>query len=81
MAYLTCISAQPGIGSSKPVEPATWVSVVVLVLGVLLLLVALKQWRGRPHEGDKVKTPKWMEALDKFSPVKAAGAGVVLSAF
>src|SRR5262249_38102317 len=53
---------------------------VSVVLGVLLLLVALKQWRGRPHEGNEVKTPKWMEALDQFSPIKAAGAGVVLSA-
>ena len=29
-------------------DPATWVSVLELVLGLLLLLVALKQWRGRP---------------------------------
>src|SRR5262245_13966772 len=74
------LAATSGGGSSKPIEPTTWVSVAVLVLGVLLLLVALKQWRGRPHEGDEVKTPPWMETLDQFSPVKAAGVGVVLSA-
>ena len=60
--------------------PATWVSVVILGLGVLLLLTARKQWRGRPRAGDAVQTPQWLEALDTFSPVKAAGAGVVLSA-
>jgi hypothetical protein len=32
-------------------EPATWVDVLKLVLGALLVLIALKQWRGRPHEG------------------------------
>src|SRR4051794_10253770 len=30
---------------------ATWVDVLFLVLGVLLILIAAKQWRGRPHEG------------------------------
>src|SRR5262249_45220480 len=74
------LAAASGVDASEPGEPATWVSVAVLVLGVLLVLVALKQWRGRPHAGDEVKTPKWMEALDQFSPVKAAGAGAVLSA-
>lgn len=33
-------------------EPATWVGVLKLVLGALLLLLALKQWRGRPHDGE-----------------------------
>ena len=60
--------------------PADWVSWLKLVLGVLLLLVALRQWRGRPHEGEEAATPKWMGALDAFTPVKAGGAGIVLSA-
>ena len=55
-------------------------SVLELVLGVLLLLVAVKQFRGRPHEGEEAPTPKWMGALDTFTPVKAAGAGIVFSA-
>jgi threonine/homoserine/homoserine lactone efflux protein len=65
--------------ASEEGEPATWVSVLELVLGVLLLLVALKQWRERPHEGEEAETPKWMSALDRFAPSKAAGAGVLLS--
>jgi threonine/homoserine/homoserine lactone efflux protein len=66
--------------SSGQVEQSTWTSVSVLVVGVVLLLVALRQWRRRPRQMDEVKTPKWMEAIDRFSPVKAAGAGVILSA-
>jgi threonine/homoserine/homoserine lactone efflux protein len=73
-------SVTSGVAAREPGTPAPWVSVVVLVVGVLLLLVALQQWRGRPHEGDEVQTPPWMAALDTCSPVKAAGAGVVLSA-
>jgi threonine/homoserine/homoserine lactone efflux protein len=60
--------------------PADGVSWAKVVLGALLLLVALRQWRSRPHDGDDVTTPKWMGAIDAFTPVKATGAGVVLSA-
>jgi Sap-like sulfolipid-1-addressing protein len=59
-------------------EPATWVNWLKLVLGLLLLLVGVREWRGRPHEGDEVPTPKWMGALDAFTPVKAAGAAILL---
>jgi threonine/homoserine/homoserine lactone efflux protein len=68
-----------GADATEEGEPATWVSVLVLVLGLLLFLVAAKQWRGRPHEGEAAEAPKWMSALDRFTPPKAAGAGVLLS--
>jgi threonine/homoserine/homoserine lactone efflux protein len=61
-------------------QPADWVSWLKLVLGVGLVLMALKQWRGRPHGDEEPVTPKWMGALDSFTPPKAGGAGVVLSA-
>jgi Sap, sulfolipid-1-addressing protein len=60
--------------------PAEWVDWLKLVLGVLLLLVAVREWRARPHEGDEPATPKWMTALEGFTPAKAGGAGVLLSA-
>jgi threonine/homoserine/homoserine lactone efflux protein len=74
------LSISSGANASDDGEPATWVSVLKLVLGLLLLLVAFRQWRSRPHEGEEAPTPKWMGALESFTPVKAAGAGVVLSA-
>jgi hypothetical protein len=60
-------------------EPATWVGVLKLLLGALLLLVALRQWQGRPHEGEEAPTPKWMGAIEAFTPGKALGAGAVLA--
>jgi threonine/homoserine/homoserine lactone efflux protein len=60
-------------------QPADWVSWLKLVLGVLLLLVAVRQWRARPHAGEESPTPKWMGALDAFTPIKSAGAGVVFT--
>jgi threonine/homoserine/homoserine lactone efflux protein len=61
-------------------EPATWVSWLKIALGVLLLLVALRQWRARPRAGDDVPTPRWMGALDGFTPPKALVAAAALAA-
>jgi hypothetical protein len=73
------LSISSGADASDGGEPATWVSVLKLVLGALLLLVGGRQWRGRPREQGAATTPKWMSALDTFTPVKAAGAGALLS--
>jgi threonine/homoserine/homoserine lactone efflux protein len=67
-------------GATDEGEPATWVSVLELVLGALLLLVAFRQWQGRPQGDAEPPMPKWMAALDAFKLPKAAGAGVLLSA-
>jgi hypothetical protein len=69
-----------GANASTDTGPATWVEVLFLVLGLLLILVAARQWRGRPHGDEEPPTPKWMGALDAFTPLKAGGAGVVLTA-
>jgi hypothetical protein len=66
-------------GTQDNGAPATWVSSLKLILGILLLLVAAKQWRGRPREGDDATTPKWMGAIDTFTAPKALGAGALLS--
>lgn len=58
-------------------DSSSGVSWTKIVLGVLLLLVGLRQWRGR--NGPKA-TPKWMAAIDDFTPVKALGLGFLLSA-
>lgn len=60
--------------------PATWVSVVKLVLGAALLLLGLKQWRGRAGDGGEAAMPSWMAAIDSFTAPKALGAGAALSA-
>ena len=70
--------AQPA-GATSDGQPATWVNVLKLVLGLLLLLLALKQWRGRPHGDDEPVTPKWMQAIEGFGPWKTLVAGAVLA--
>lgn len=73
------LAAGSGAGDEDGAPP-DWANWLDLVLGVLLLAVAVRQWRSRPHGGEEPPTPKWMGALDAFSPVKAGAAGVVLSA-
>jgi divalent metal cation (Fe/Co/Zn/Cd) transporter len=54
------------------------VSTLLMVLGILLLITAYKQWR---HEDDPDgPPPKWMVMLDKLTPLRAfgMGAGLVL---
>jgi threonine/homoserine/homoserine lactone efflux protein len=69
----------PGV-TGEDGSPEAWVSILKLVLGLALVLLALKQWRGRPHDGAQSATPQWMGAIDGFTTPKAFGAGVVLSA-
>lgn len=69
-----------GADASDQGQPADWVNVLKLVLGVVLLLVAVKQWRGRPRAGEEAPLPKWMDTIDTVRPGKAAALGVLLSA-
>lgn len=74
------LAVASGADATDEGQPAEWVSWLKLVLGLGLLALCAKQWRGRPHGAEEPVTPKWMGALDAFTPPKAAGAGVVLSA-
>jgi threonine/homoserine/homoserine lactone efflux protein len=68
-------------GLDRDTESASTASAwIEIVLGVLLLLLAVKQWRGRPKADEEAALPKWMAAIDSFTFAKAAALGVVLSA-
>jgi threonine/homoserine/homoserine lactone efflux protein len=52
----------------------------MIVLGILLLLVAARQFQGRPHGDEQPQMPKWMATIENTRPVTAAGLAVALSA-
>ena len=66
-------------GASSSGSPATWVSWVKVVLGLLLLLVAARQFRTRPKDGDQAALPKWMASVDDNTPLSACGLAALLA--
>jgi hypothetical protein len=68
-----------GAGASDDGEPTTWVSLLKLLLGILILLVAVRSWLGRPRQGDDAPLASWLGALDAFTAPKALGAGAALA--
>lgn len=68
-------TTDPGT-DSKPSATLSWIK---LLLGVVVVLLGVRNWRSRPKPGEKATLPKWMAMIDKFTPVKAAGLGFLLS--
>ncbi len=50
-----------------------------IVLGVVFLSLAMRNWRSRPRAGEAPEMPKWMATVDRISPAKAFGLAVVLA--
>jgi hypothetical protein len=67
------------VSASHNGQLKTWVSVLKVVLGLALLLVALRQWRGRPRGDTEPELPGWMKTIDTLTPVKSAGLGALLA--
>jgi threonine/homoserine/homoserine lactone efflux protein len=71
---LSSVLPQPADG------PSTVAGVIKIVLGALLLLLAVRQWRSRPGDGEQAALPKWMAAIDTMTPAKALVLGFILAA-
>lgn len=48
------------------------------LLGVGLLVLALRQWRRRPRGAADATIPRWLSVADRFSPQRAYAMGAVL---
>ena len=53
-------------------------STLLLVLGILMLISAVKKWR--KEEDPDAPPPKWMETLGRLSAIQALGIGMLLMA-
>ncbi len=54
---------------------------VMLVLGVALLVAAVRKFRGRPRSGEEPSTPKWMDGIAGYSAARSFVVGVAVGAF
>jgi hypothetical protein len=50
-----------------------------IVVGALLLLMAVRQWRSRPAPDAAPEMPRWMAGLDTVSPGKALALALLLA--
>ena len=68
------------IPQSDADQPQPVAGVIKIVLGALMLLLAVKQWRSRPKPGEEAALPTWMSAIDQLTLAKCLGLGFLLSA-
>lgn len=75
IVYLLADQGDPTSGSSAS-DAISWGKIV---LGVLFLLLAVRQWRSRPAPGAEPEMPKWLDGVDALKPAKAFGLGLLLA--
>ena len=75
VVYAAC-DAAGAASSNTAIDTISWGKIV---LGVLLLLLAARNWRNRPALGADTEMPKWMGSIDALTPVKALGLGLLLA--
>ena len=64
--------------SAESSGPRTIVALVKIVLGVVLFFLAWRRFRSRPKPGEDAPLPKWMAALDRFTPGRSLAVGALL---
>jgi hypothetical protein len=55
--------------------PSQWASVIRLLLGLFLFVVAIRRWTRRPKSPEEVRLPKWLMMIEAISPVKVLLVG------
>lgn len=77
LAIVTIVVLALGLeGSDGDSDSGGWIKVLI---GLVFLALAVKQWRSRPADGEEPEMPAWMTSIDEFTAVKAVGMGVLLS--
>jgi len=75
---VTLVLFVPGLGGDTG-EPSTTSGVIKGVLGLLLLVVAVRQWTSRPGPDDETPMPKWMAGVDTMGGGGAFGLALLLT--
>ena len=66
--------------TDEPASGPSLADLLFLFLGVGAIALGIRQWRIRPTDGAEATMPAWMAAIDDFTPVRALGFGLALSA-
>ena len=77
VAYVVADAGDASDSTSSTSDSVYWIK---LGLGVLLVVLAVKNWRADHAATEPPPQPRWMASIDSLTPVKAAGLALVLSA-
>lgn len=77
-AFTLLAGVIPEPDADKGAQPI--VAVIQVVLGVLLVLLGVKQWRSRPAPGEEGELPAWMTKIDTMGIGAVVGIGFALAA-
>lgn len=78
VVVFTLLSSVIPAGDPNDAKPIVgWIKIV---LGVLLLLLAVRQVRSRPKDGEEPALPPWMAAIDTMTAGRGFVLGFLLSA-
>ena len=53
---------------------------IKLIFGIVLLVLAVRKFRGRPRPGEVASLPGWMDGIASFTPLRALRTGLVVGA-
>jgi hypothetical protein len=59
--------------------PSTLAYVIKLLLGLLFLFLAYRNWQKRPAPGEEAQMPPWMATIDSFTSGKAFGMAALFA--
>ncbi len=68
----------PGLETSRG-EPTALSGLIIMVFGVLLLVLGVRQWILRPKPADEVETPKLLTKIENLDVPQAALTGFLLA--
>ncbi|MEV7186043.1 GAP family protein [Kitasatospora sp. NPDC093102] len=78
LAVLVAAVVTAGTVLSPARATPAWPSWLKLALGVVLLLLAARQWRERPRPGRVTAPPVWLLSIDRLTAARSAGLAVIL---
>ena len=59
--------------------PSMLAYAIKLLMGLLFLFLAYRNWQKRPKAGEEAKMPAWMDSLDSFTSGKSFGMAALLA--
>jgi threonine/homoserine/homoserine lactone efflux protein len=74
---VTLLASGASVPDSATADGVRW---GLATIGVLFLLMAVRQWRTRPAAGEPAEMPRWLASVGSVTWPRALGLGLLLSA-